>query len=231
MLSKRGRGKESSLPGRKPPAAARAERRRSASDLHDECGGLLSVLQFKMEALKHNLPQNPFQFREQADQIITLLARLSDNVRSTFSRLGPATVEPFNLVLTLGQFLQEYAGQWPGVEIDFQADEFPEPLPLGVGLTLFRICQEALSKAAGHAGTKRIEIRLERDEHWVVLSVKDGDGEIGPEAAGVRGKGIQRSDLYGARACSTMPEKTFEMLSVPGVGIRVRLPLNGDKTK
>jgi len=87
------------------------EQRRLACDLHDECGVFLATLQCKMETLKHHFPQNPIQFQEQADQMIDLLTRLSDNLRSIFTWLSPIASEEFGLVRTPGRSPQDGSGQ------------------------------------------------------------------------------------------------------------------------
>ena len=72
--------------------------------------------------------------------------------------------------------------------VDFRSD-VPVPLPFEIGLSLFRVLQEALHNAAKHSGAKRFEVQLEEDSNQVHLQVKDLGSGFDLEAA-QRGSGL-----------------------------------------
>ncbi|MFZ3554219.1 sensor histidine kinase, partial [Streptomyces sp. BH055] len=88
-------------------------------------------------------------------------------------------------------------------------------------LVLFRVVQESLTNVARHAGAGCVEVVLEGCGGVVVLTVSDDGRGVGVvcEGAGVRGM-RERALLIGA---------DLEIVSVPGVGTRVRLtaPVSG----
>jgi signal transduction histidine kinase len=86
--------KEILVPDQRPVAGIDETHRRMARDLHDDCGGLLCALQFKMEILRQHLPHDPPEAREHADQVIEMLTELGGNLRSMFNRLIPARPDP-----------------------------------------------------------------------------------------------------------------------------------------
>lgn len=214
--------------GRKLISTTDEERRRLARDLHDECGELLSVLQMGIEELKHYLPAEPVRPREQADRMIALVARLGQNFRSLFNRLHPVMLKHFGLVRTVERLVEEYAGQWPDLTFDLSAEGFPEHAHPVVENALFRICQEALSNATRHARAKQIDIRIEVDGKWAVLSVKDDGRGFDVQEAATLGDGNGGIGLLNMRERSVLLGGTFEVSSTPDAGtlVRVGVPLD-----
>jgi signal transduction histidine kinase len=216
--------KEIRFLGQKLLSSTDETRRDLARDLHDECGGLLSAAQMKMEALKHQIPPDSAQSREQADQIIGILAQLGQSLRGIFTRLRPITLEQFGLVHALDRLTKEYAAKWPELKIDFQADPLSIPLPPETEIALFHICQEALNNSAKHARAGKIKIRLAREGRCVVLSIEDDGKGMTQEQTG---NGIQEGGfgLIGMRERSVNLGGAFELFSSPGAGVLVRASL------
>ena len=74
------------------------------------------------------------------------------------------------------------------IEIDFKND-VSSVLPFEVGLSLFRVLQEALHNAIKHSGVKRIEVQLAERPNEVHLVVSDSgkgfDVEKAKQTAGL----------------------------------------------
>src|SRR5215471_2160410 len=73
------------------------------------------------------------------------------------------------------------------VEIDLKTD-VSRVLPFAVGLSLFRVLQEALNNAIKHSGVKRIEVQLGEDSGEIYLVINDSGRAFDVEAA-LRGEG------------------------------------------
>ena len=61
--------------------------------------------------------------------------------------------------------------------------EVSSVLPLGVGLSLFRVLQEALNNAIKHSGVKRVEVQLREDSGEIHLVSSDLGRGFDVEAA------------------------------------------------
>jgi two-component system, NarL family, sensor histidine kinase UhpB len=223
MLCKTQNGKDIRTAEQKRGLSGDLERRMLVRKLHDECGGLLCTLQCKMEALKHDLPPDPSRFREEADQVILLLDRLGENLRGLFNRLNPVTPEQLRLSCQFGVILPGSAVQWPDVKIDCGAAESPRPLPREADLALFGFRRGECEKGAGPAPAKKIEVRMEKEEDWAVLSISENGGAADPAAAAVPGEGKEGQLLPGLREQPVFPGDVFELFSAPGAGLRVRV--------
>src|SRR5215471_11078744 len=108
------------------------------------------------------------------------------------------------------------------VGIDFKTD-VSKVLPLAVGLSLFRVLQEALNNAIKHSGVKRIEMQLREDSGEIHLVISDLGRGFDVEAAS-QGKGL---GLTSMRERVRLVNGTISIESKPmgGTTIRVRVPL------
>jgi len=62
------------------------------------------------------------------------------------------------------------------IQIDFRSD-MSSPLPFEIGLSVFRVLQEALHNAVKHSGAKKVEVQVAEQSNEVHLIVKDsGNG-------------------------------------------------------
>jgi len=98
-----------------------------------------------------------------------------------------------------------------GLPVELRITGTPRDLPLGLGLAVFRLVQEALTNVIKHAGKPPTEVRLDYEPAALVVEVADGGRPIpaavpAPDPSGVgfpRGAGMgllglrERVALYG----------------------------------
>ena len=111
------------------------------------------------------------------------------------------------------------------MEIDFKSD-VSSVLPLAVGLSLFRVLQEALNNAIKHSGVKRIEMQLREDSSEIHLVISDLGRGFDVEAAS-QGKGL---GLASMRERVRLVNGAISNDSKPmgGTTIHVRVPLDSE---
>jgi signal transduction histidine kinase len=108
--------------------------------------------------------------------------QLEESVRGAVGRLRglvvnlrPTTIDQHGLIPALTGYLQDVVAGW-GLETSLSADLSNEP-PVPVAITLFRICQEALTNTHKHAQASRVEITLHsKDGGTLVRVIDDGIG-------------------------------------------------------
>jgi signal transduction histidine kinase len=119
----------------------------------------------------------------------------------------------------LSEALKALVDRWEaetGIGARYAAVNGSRPLPPRVEAALYRICQEALTNVARHAGAGRVRVRLVATPQEVRLSVED-DGR-GFDASRVPG---DRHGLVGMRERAQMLGGALEVRSSPGEGTRV----------
>jgi signal transduction histidine kinase len=96
------------------------------------------------------------------------------------------------------------------------------PLPPEIGVSLFRVLQEALQNAVKHSGAKRVEVQLQEDSEALHLVVRDAGKGFDVEGAS-QGK---RLGLTSMRERIRLVNGTLTIDSKPngGTTIEARVP-------
>ncbi|MFF8594182.1 sensor histidine kinase [Streptomyces sp. NPDC015220] len=212
--------------------AVAEERRRIARELHDIIAHHITTMQLMAGGARANL-RNPGVARE---ALVTLeesgrlalseMRQLLDVLRADdYAAPGPRGVPeaPQPGVADLDRLVKEarQAGQPTGLTVDGD----PGPLPPVVGLTVYRIVQEALTNARKHAGpTVPTEVHLACLPGRLTVRVTDRGAYDGAEPAGALGGGSGYG-LTGMRERVALHGGTLEAGPLPGGGFRVAASL------
>lgn len=199
------------------------ERRELARELHDELGQWLTAIQAEAEAIRSSsgVDRDP-RLSISAHAISNSAGEMHRLIRQMLRRLRPSLLDS----LGLSESLQELVAQWrehhPQIVCDLQLSGELQGLPESLGITAYRIVQEALTNVAKHSQATRVAVRLRRDNrNCLRLSIED-DG---------RGLDTERLSsglgLMGMRERVIAADGEFNLHSQPqqGVQIAVRLPL------
>src|SRR6266511_3207781 len=201
--------------GRRAVAAQEAERKRVASELHDEVGQAMTGVLMLLARLQDAVV--PERRRELADAQEAIRGGLEE-VRRIAQELRPELLEHLGLVSALRALARTFAAR-TGIEVECRFA--PELLKLDrdVELALYRIVQESLTNVARHAGATRVELSMGPRQGGVgVRVVDDGRGVHGPlrDGGGVRGM-RERAMVVGGELAITAAR-------AGGVEVRVNVP-------
>jgi len=211
-------------------AAADAERRRLASELHDNLGQLLFGASLLLGAIGREARDSGAPLADRIDEAGTAL-REALNVCRTLAH-GAAPIVDGGLPVAL----QELAARITrtGVECTAStADLDDSGLDPIAALELYRIAQEAITNALKHARCRHIHVHLGRRPSAVLLTVTDdGEGiptvrtDGGAQAGAPEGIGLRTMRYRAARAGGTL-----ELRSAPALGttITVRVPVTREQ--
>jgi len=206
-------------------AVQEEERTRIAREIHDELGQLLTGLKMDLRAMEQELERladprlNPLlDHAVSAAEITDALAR---SVHHIASELRPAILDRLGLVTALTHETEQFQ-QRTGITCRLTPPETDPLLPDEAATALFRICQEALTNVARHAGATAVEIEFRHPPGEIVLEIRDN------------GQGIQAADLADHRSLGVlgMQERarqlggnvTFSPHANGGTVVTVRIP-------
>ncbi|MFJ9520551.1 sensor histidine kinase [Kitasatospora sp. NPDC101801] len=208
--------------------AVAEERRRIARELHDIVAHHITTMQLMAGGARANLG-NPEVVR---DALVTLegsgrlalreMRQLLDVLRADDEpETAPALPQPG--IGDLDRLVGE--SRLAGLPTDLGVYGPPRPLPPTVGLTVFRIAQEALTNARKYAGPARASVRLTYGQDRVLVEVRD-DGVGASPQAGPGGYG-----LIGMRERVALHGGTLTVGPRPegGFGVLAELPLDQDE--
>src|SRR4051794_19888575 len=192
------------------------ERRRIARELHDEVGQTLTGVMLQVEGLSAAIPEH---LRDQLDELRETARQGTEEVRRIARQLRPEALEDLGLQSALAA-LATAVGEQAHVRVDRHLEPPGLPLSQEQELVIYRVAQEAMTNVARHAQANTVELRLERTDHKVVLTVRDDGRGLRPEAStsshGIRGM-RERAMLIGADfTIAPAPDRGTEVkLSIP----------------
>ncbi len=173
--------------GERAARAVAEERLRIARELHDVIGHSISLITIQAEAATRSARTNP-------DAVPGFLATISATSRETLAELR-------HVLAVLRPQGDEDLSPQPGLEaladlvarireagLPVRLDVEPLTLPPGVGLTVYRIVQEALTNVLRHAGPAGAAVTVARAGAALRVSVHDdGRGPAAPPSPAAHG--------------------------------------------
>src|SRR6202453_589495 len=166
-------------------AAADAERRRWARELHDETlqslGGLRVLISSALR--RDELPVAQEAMRTAVAQIEQEI----DNLRAIITELRPATLDELGLRSAIEGLLDRHREQ-SAFQLDGEL-ALPDPstgeqrLADDLETTVYRLVQEALTNVAKHAHANRVRVTISEADGQLSIEVQDDGGGFDPETA------------------------------------------------
>lgn len=156
---------------------------RIGRELHDDVNQRLAMLAIGLERLQDSPLEVPGRLRALREETMAIL----EDVQALSHELHPSKLKYLGVVSGMKSWCKEFAERQK-MEIDFRSD-VSSPLPFEIGLSLFRVLQEALHNVVKHSGVKSAEVQISELTNAVHLKVRDSGSGFDIEAA-KRGGGL-----------------------------------------
>jgi two-component system sensor histidine kinase UhpB len=194
-------------------AAQERERRRIASDLHDEVNQALTAVSLRLQA---SIEQAPAPLRAELLETKRLSGQAMQELLNIARRLRPAVLDDHGLLPALDSQVREFADQ-TGIDARLTVAGQPATLTPDQQLVLYRVTQESLSNVVQHADARRVEVSLSFAGTPVLRISDDGVGFSHGRNEGLGLSGMRERALLVGGALSVDAD--------PGRGTRVELRL------
>jgi signal transduction histidine kinase len=200
-------------------AAAAAERARIAREMHDVIAHAISVMVVQADGASYAVDTNT----ERAKRAMTAIGATGRQALMETRRMlgvlretdGEATLVPQPGVDQLPDLVQQI--RTAGLPVELAVSGESAALPAGLGLTVYRIVQEALTNVMKHAGPaatayvtlhygdQAIEVRIRDDGRGATFSDGHGHGLVGMR---------ERAAVYGGQvSAEPVPGGGFEVIA------------------
>lgn len=204
-------------------AAAEAERRRWARELHDETLQSLNALRLGLAAAERaeQSPATRTLFSQSVKQLEDAIA----NLRALITDLRPAALDALGVKAAIETLADRNAGDDLEIDVSVELaqgqDRKSSRLADELETALYRIAQEALTNATRHGRATRVVMEVHEDPTTIYLTVRDNGDGFDPDA---------RSDgfgLLGMRERAELLDGELEVRSTPGKGttLAARFPV------
>jgi signal transduction histidine kinase len=200
------------------------ERLRIARELHDVIGHSMSSIAVQSGVGAHVIDNDP----EAGKRALLTIESTSKSALAEIRRvLGvlrengrEASLDPAPRVEDVEQLVRDISSHGP--EVDLQVAGEMSTLPAGMGTTIYRIVQEALTNVVKHADPTRARVVLTRTNDVVTVEVVD-------DGVGLLRRSDDGHGLIGMRERVELFEGELHAGPLPAGGFRVaaRLPLGG----
>lgn len=150
--------------------AEERERRRIASELHDDIGQTLALCRIKIESALLSSPPIPIEqpILDARDMIISSIQK----VRSLTSQLSPPLLYEVGFSAAM-RWLADKLQQESGLHIEILGGTVRKELSEEVAVTLFQVVRELLVNISKHAKAHSTEIMINTTKTHIMISVKD----------------------------------------------------------
>ncbi|MFG3253147.1 sensor histidine kinase [Streptomyces sp. NPDC048172] len=202
------------------------ERNRIARELHDVVAHHMSVISIQAQVAPHlvenppeELRENLTGIRENAVEALAELRRVLGVLRSEDAAADGVRHAPQPTLDRLDELVEPVRGA--GVEVTTEVTGEPRPLSPGVGLSAYRIVQEALSNALRHAPGAAVRVEIGHRPAGVSVRVANtaptrGPGSPSPPGAGHGLLGMRErvAMLGGELATGATPDGGYEVTAL-----------------
>ncbi|WP_158289600.1 sensor histidine kinase [Paenibacillus flagellatus] len=199
--------------------AALSERARLARDIHDGIGHQLTSLIIQLQAVELMLPDDPRQAERQIPLMLDSARKAMSEIRIAV-RDWTESENGIGLIALRGLVSQGAARSGIHFRMEFDEDQFAD-MPMSIGITLFRVLQEALTNVMKHSGATSALIRLEMMNGFCEMTISD-NGRYTGDADVLSGFGIRTMKVRCEAAGGSL---NFNAIQPHGLCLRVNLPL------
>lgn len=172
--------------------AEERERRRIATDIHDDIGQALITAKLKLEMLQQSVSSTETSAR--LSEITALLRRVIERVRSLTFELSPPILYSSGLEDAV-EWLCERMQQEHDIRFEFTGDGQHIPMNEDARVLLFKVVRELLTNIARHAQAQKARVSITRDGDNVRIHVEDNGigfdaSHVSSHPAGAAGFGL-----------------------------------------
>ncbi len=199
-----------------------AERRRIATELHDEVGHALILIKLRLGVVRKALRADQAEAKDDCQHLAQSIDQLIEELRRLTRDLRPTVLEDLGLAGAL-RWLADNFGKRDQLTVTASITDVDASVGADAQMILYRIVQEALTNVRKHAEARRVSLRVDRHDDELAVVVED-DGR-GFDAAALAAGRVSDRGL----GLTTMEERarmlggSLAIASAAGKGTRVTL--------
>ena len=200
-------------------SAQEEERKKISRELHDVIAQTLASVNVQLATLKNKASLNTRGLERSIDRTQRLVVH-SVNIIHQFAReLRPTVLDDLGLIPALHSLLKDFRKQ-TGIRIRLSAFAGIKHVNSEKRTVLYRVAQEAFTNIARHAQASQAEMKLQRLDGAVCMTIKDNGKGFQAEHL-LHSTKRKRLGLLGMRERLEMVGGKFTISSTPGRGTTV----------
>ena len=167
------------------------ERKRLASELHDELGHALLALKLHLSQVEKKMLPEQEDLKKVLRSQLEYINEVIQEVRRLYHDLSPGDVEDLGLTKALVALVNDFAGHLPQTEWQVDLGNLEGMFSLPVQTIIYRLIQEALTNIGKHANCTIVTISSRKEQDRVRLTVQDNGAGFNLDSLNSRaGRGV-----------------------------------------
>lgn len=146
------------------------ERRRFATELHDQLGQNLTFVKMKLDDISCQAASA--SCARSIEVVGELVEQIIQNVRSLTFQISPPLLYEIGLESALEWLGEEFQEKY-GLHVEIRNDGEKKPLNIEIRTAIFHIVRELLVNVVKHAHTSRVSVALQKMEGMILIEVND----------------------------------------------------------
>ena len=208
---------------RSQTADLNSERRRIAREIHDTVGHSLTAVLVQLRTVRELMRVRPEHVVEYLEEIEVSVHDALRETRQEVRSLREREPVQVSWQVRWRQLCMKFA-ECTGARVDLGILDDLGGVTDGVGETVFRVIQEALTNAIRHGRATKVDVRLRRKPTGqLLLRISDNGGgalHVQP-GSGLRGMRERINELRGEVAWETVPNRGFDLgVVIPAAAVR-----------
>jgi PAS domain S-box-containing protein len=196
------------------------ERRRLATELHDNTSQELALSLIKLQAVRKSVGESS---RKALDDICESLQKTSLDVRNLTFELCSPTLYNFGLETAITELLEDRLGKAGDISYNFHDDKEPKPLSEDVKITLFQAVRELLTNVTKHAQAQNVLVDVTKADSKVKIAINDDGAGFDAEKVESHDRPKSGFGLFNVKERLEHIGGSFKIKSSPGKGTSIVL--------
>jgi PAS domain S-box-containing protein len=200
------------------------ERRRIATDLHDDVCQSLALVRIQVSSARKKATSPSLTAK--LDDIAESLLQTLQSTRRLMSDLSSPSMNEIGLPAAISELLGEFVEKQHNLKTEFidNTDDLTlNELDNNVRAILFRNVREILTNVIKHARAKKVSVCIQKIENLVMLTIQDDGIGFNPDATSKSNGQNGGFGLFSIKERMFDLNGNFEMVSAPGDGCKVLL--------
>ena len=153
-------------------AAQEMERKRIASELHDDLGQTLAFLKIQIKNIQNKLLKHQDELKKECENSLTYADQLIEKVRTLSHGLTPFSLTHLGLTASLQSLIEDFS-KYSYMNIQKDIANIDRMFPPIAEITIYRIFQEIFTNIEKHANTDYVKIEVIKKDSSIFFKIED----------------------------------------------------------
>ena len=153
-------------------SAQEMERKRIASELHDDFGQTLAFLKIKIKNIQNKLPSHQDELKEECENTLKYADQLIEKVRTLSHGLTPLILNHLGLTASLQSLIEDFS-KYAYMKIQKDIANIDKMFSPVAEIAIYRIFQEIFTNIEKHANADYVKIEIKKQNSSVSFQIED----------------------------------------------------------